>query len=315
MKVVALVPPGPQDRGALPFPEEWDVVLIKAMVDLSDEILADADVMLVTHHNPLDRETLARLRHLKLVQQIGVGLDSIDVEAARELGVTVANTSKANDGAVAEYVIMAMIWVMRRMGEAIELERNGTLAAPVMIDRGCFELPGRTLGIVGFGAIARELATRAAAMGVEMLSHDIAEVTEEERQLGVRRVSFDDLLASSDIVSLHVPLTEQTRNMISRDELAKMKQGSCLINASRGGIVDEAALADALKSGQLAGAAVDVFEVEPMEADNPLATAPNVLLTPHMAGTSTDAVQFMLRRSLENCMRIAAGQEPEDRVC
>jgi phosphoglycerate dehydrogenase-like enzyme len=159
-----------------------------------------------------------------------------------------------------------------------------------MIDRGCFELRGRTLGIVGFGAIARELAMRATPMGVEMLSHDIAEPTEEEQQLGVRRVDFDELLASSDIVSLHVPLTEQTRFLISHEELAKMKRGSCLINASRGGIVDEAALAEALVSGHLAGAAVDVFEVEPMEADNPLVTAPNVLLTPHMAGTSTDSI-------------------------
>jgi len=314
MKVIAVVPPGPQDRGALPFPEEWEVVLIKEFADLTDEVLTGADVMLITHHNPLDREALKRLTDLKLVQQIGVGVDSIDIEAARELGVPVANTSKANDAAVAEYTIMAMIWVMRRMGEAIKLEREGTIAVPVMIARGNFELRGKTLGIVGFGAIARELAVRAGAMGMELLSHDIADVTDEERDLGVRRVPFDELLASSDVVSLHVPLNEQTRDLIGREELAGMKQGSYLVNASRGGIVDEAALAEALTSGHLAGAAVDVLEVEPMEPDNPLAAAPNVLLTPHMAGSTTDAVNFMLRKSLENCGRIAAGQKPVDLV-
>jgi phosphoglycerate dehydrogenase-like enzyme len=315
MKVVAVVPPGPQDRGALPFPDEWEVVMINTLAQLNDEILAGADVMLITHHNPLDREALEPLQGLKLVQQIGVGVDSIDLVAARELGVPVANVSKANDAAVAEYVIMAMIWAMRRMGEAIELESKGTVAVPVMIARGCFELRGRTLGIVGFGAVAGELAPRARAMGMELLSHDIVEVSQQERDLGVRRVAFETVLAESDVVSIHVPLTDRTRHMFGPDELAKMKQGSYLINASRGGIVEEAALADALRSGHLAGAAVDVLEVEPMEPDNPLATAPNVLLTPHMAGSTTDAVNYMLRKSFENCARIAAGEEPEGRVC
>jgi phosphoglycerate dehydrogenase-like enzyme len=314
MKIVAVVPPGPQDKGALPVPEDWEVVMIRSLGDLTDEVLTGVDVMLVTHHNPLNRETLKRLTGLKLVQQIGVGVDSIDIEAARELGVPVANTSKVNDVAVAEYTIMAMIWVMRRMGEAIELERGDTIAVPVMIARGNFELRHKILGIVGFGAIARELAVRATAMGMELLSHDIAEPTDEEKELGVRRVSFGELLETSDVVSLHVPLTEQTRNLIGREELARMKAGSYLINASRGGTVDETALAEALESGHLAGAALDVLEVEPMEAGNPLATAPNVLLTPHMAGSTTDVVNFMLRKSLENCGRIAAGREPEDLV-
>ncbi len=314
MKLIAVVPPGPQDRGALPFPEEWTVEMVNDFADVKDEMLDGADVMLITHHNPLDREALEKLTSLKLVQQIGVGVDSIDVEAARELGVPVANTSKANDAAVAEYTIMAMIWTMRRMGEAIELERKGTIAVPVMMARGNFELRHKTLGIIGFGAIARELAVRAGAMGMEMLSHDIVDVTDEERDLGVRRVPFDELLASSDVVSLHVPLTEQTRNLIGPEELARMKPGSYLVNASRGGTVDEGALAEALTSGHLAGAALDVLEVEPMEPDNPLANAPNVLLTPHMAGSTTDAVNFMLRKSFENCARIAAGQPPEDLV-
>jgi phosphoglycerate dehydrogenase-like enzyme len=315
MKVVAVVPPGPQDRGALPLPESWEVVLIRSLAELTDEVLAGADALLITHHNPLDRAALGRLRGLKLVQQIGVGVDSIDIEAAREFGVPVANVSKANDAAVAEYVIMAMIWVMRRMGEAIELERQGTVAVPVMIARGSFELRNRTLGIVGFGAIGREVAARARAMGMKVLSFDINAVTDEERTLGVGRTSFEELLATSDVVSLHVPLTEQTHPLIGRDELAKMKPGSYLINASRGGVVDEPALAEALKSGHLAGAAVDVLEVEPMAPDNPLADAPNILLTPHMAGSTTDAVNTMLRKSFENCARIAAGEEPEDRVC
>ncbi len=314
MKVVCVVPPGPQDRSTLPFPEEWEVVMVNTLAQVTDEILAGADVMMITHHNPLDREALKRLRGLKLIQQVGVGVDSIDVAAARELGVVVANVSKANDAAVAEYVTMAMTWVMRRIGESIELERGGTIAATVLIAKGAYELTGRTLGIIGFGAIARELAPRATAMGMKLLSHDISEVSSDELELGVRRVSFDELLGQSDVVSIHVPLTDGTRNLIGQAELAKMKAGACLVNASRGGIVDETALAEALKAGHLAGAAVDVFEVEPMEPDNPLVGLPNVLLTPHMAGTTTDGLGRMLRKSFENCARIAAGEEPEDRV-
>jgi len=314
MKLLCVLPPGPRDDNPLQVPEDWELVLVTSFDQLTDEMLDGADALIVSHHNPIDRSTMERLRGLKLVQQIGVGVDSIDLAAARELGVPVANVSKANDAAVAEWVIMAMIYIMRRIPEAVELAREEIAVVPEMIARGNFELRSRRLGIIGFGAIARELAVRASAMGMSLACHDIAEVSEEERRLGVERLSLDDLLASSDVVSIHVPLTGSTRNLIGADELARMRPGSYLINASRGGIVDEAALSAALADGHLAGAAVDVFEVEPMRSDNPLIGAPNVLLTPHIAGATTDSVNYMVRMAFENCGRVAAGGEPVDIV-
>jgi len=315
MKLLCVFPPGPRDEEPVAVPGDWEVILVNRLDQLSDDDIAGADAMIVSHHNPIDRQAMERLRGLKLIQQIGVGVDTIDLAAARELGIPVANVSKANDATVAEYVIMAMVYVMRRIPEAIELAREGIAVQPAMIARGSFELRGRTLGLVGFGAIARELATRALAMGMSLVSHDIAELSDDERRLGVRRLSLDELLARSDVVSIHVPLTDDTRHLIGPAQLARMKPDAYLINASRGGIVDEAALAAALTEKRLAGAAVDVYEVEPMRGDNPLIGAPNVLLTPHIAGATTDSVAYMSRKAFENCGRIAAGLEPVDRVC
>jgi len=210
---------------------------------------------------------------------------------------------------------MAMIYVLRRVSEAVELGGKDGIIGPVLVRKGCLELNGKTLGIIGFGAIGYEVAVRAKALGMTLLSYDVAEPTAEEGELGARRVPLDSLLAQSDVVTLHVPLTRETRNLIGEDELARMKRGACLINAARGGIVDEEALAEALHKGHLGGAAVDVTAVEPTAPDNPLWTAPNCLLTPHIAGVSTESVNYMVQKSLQNCYRVYMGEEPADRVC
>jgi phosphoglycerate dehydrogenase-like enzyme len=316
MKLVCLFPPGPTDRDAPPFPEDWDVVMLTHRDQLTDEIIAGTDALVVTYHNPLDRPILERLRGVKLIQQVGVGVDSIDLEAARELGIPVANVPRANDVGVAEFVVMAIVFLLRRIPETQQLLREGTTAAvPGLMQRGCWEARGKKLGIVGFGAIGHEVAVRAAAMGMKLLSADVNEPGRLELGLGVNRLPLEELLTEADVVTLHVPLTELTRNLIGRPELEKMKRASVLVNTSRGGVVDETALADALRSGHLAGAALDVFEEEPLPETSPLWAAPNILLTPHVAGASNDAVAYMVSKSFENVGRVAAGFEPEDRVC
>lgn len=315
MKVVCILPPDPDRDVSAITPEGWDMTVIESVDQLTDDLVDGIEAMITTAHGVITRETLERLKGIKLVQQLGVGVDSIDIEAARELGIPVANVSRANNVAVAEYVIMAIIYVMRRMAYAIELDQQGIIAAPVLIAKGCHEIREKKLGIVGFGAIGYEVAVRAKALGMAVLSYDVVEPMPDEQELGVRRVPFDSLIAQSDVVTLHVPLTEETRNLIGRDELAKMKEGACLINASRGGVVDEAALAESLHSGHLAGAAVDVTVVEPVTADNPLVKAPNILLTPHIAGVTTDSVNYMVQKSFANCFRVFMGEEPVDRIC
>ena len=315
MKAVFILPPDTgRDESLLRF-EGWDVTVITSLSELTDELVDGLDVLVTTTYFPITRETLERLRGIKLIQQIGVGVDSINIDAASEFGIPVANVSRANSVAVAEYVIMAMIYVLRRVSEAVELGRTGGIIGPVLVKKGCLELSGKTLGIIGFGAIGYEVAVRAKALGMVLLSYDVVEPAPQEGELGVCRVPLDSLLARSDVVTLHVPLTDETRNLIGKGELASMKQGACLINAARGGIVDEPALAEALCSGHVGGAAVDVTVVEPTAPDNPLWTAPNCFLTPHIAGVSTESVNYMVQKSLENCYRIFMGQEPEDRVC
>jgi phosphoglycerate dehydrogenase-like enzyme len=315
MKVVCILPPDPDRDVSAITPEGWDMTVIENVGELTDELVDGIEAMITTAHVSITRETLERLKGIKLVQQLGVGVDSIDIEAAREFGIPVANVSRANNVAVAEYVIMAVIYVMRRVAYAIELDGQGVIVAPILVEKGCHEIRDKKLGIVGFGAIGYEVAARAKALGMAVLSYDVVEPTPQEQELGVRRVPFDSLIAQADVVTLHVPLTEETRNLIGKNELARMKEGACLINAARGGVVDEAALAESLHSGHLAGAAVDVTVVEPVAPDNPLLSAPNILLTPHIAGVTTDSVNYMVQKSFANCFRVFMGEEPEDRVC
>ena len=314
MKVVCIFPPDPNRDASAIAPEGWDMTIIENVSDLTDELLDGLDVLVSTTFSNLTRDILQRLKGVKLIQQLGVGVDSIDIEAAKEFGIPVANVSKANSVSVAEYVIMAMMYLIRRVPEAVEMARKTELVTGVLVAKGSYEVRDKKLGIVGFGAVGYEVAVRAKALEMELLSYDIVPPKPAEKELGVRRVDFGTLLAASDVVTLHVPLSKETRHLIDAAALAKMKQGACLINAARGGVVDEAALADALGSGHLMGAAVDVTEVEPTPPDNPLWVAPNVLITPHIAGSTTDAVSYMIQKSFQNCYRVFTGEEPEDRV-
>ena len=321
-KVICLVPPGPRDQIAR-FPEHWAPRFVHRNDDLTAELTEGARALLTTHPYLVGRTELELLNGVELVQQVGVGVDNIDVEAARELGVPVCNVPQANAVSVAEYVIMACIFLLRRMEEATAALRRLENPYPALFVKGSHEVRGKTLGLVGYGAIAHEVAKRARALEMELLSASTPErerkrglaPSADERQLGVERVSFERLLREADVVSLHVPLTDSTRDLIGDRELGLMKPWAFLINTSRGGIVNEEDLAGALSCGRIAGAAIDVFSVEPIRADNPLLSAPNAFLSPHSGGSTNECVIDAIRESIANVDRVLRGEEPHHRVC
>lgn len=251
--------------------------------------LREARALIVRNRTQVDAELLAAAPQLCVVGRLGVGLDNIDTAHCRLRSIEVLPATGANNVAVAEYVIAAMLLLVR-----------GSFAMTAEVEAGRWprgaaiggEVSGRVLGLVGFGGIAREVATRAQALGLSLLAHDPALATDAVlwRRHNVQPVdSIEALLAGSDIVSLHVPLNAQTRHLIGSAELARMRTGACLINAARGGVVDDAALSLALREGRLAAAALDVFEVEPLPAGSLFEGLDNVLLTPHIAGVTHES--------------------------
>ncbi len=247
---------------------------------------------------------LAAVRH-------GVGVDFIPVEACTAAGVLVANVPGANTDAVAEFVVAQMLAIARAV-EATHAEHlsAGWSTARARTDAAT-ELRGKTLGIVGLGAIGKKVARLAAAFGMAVLYYDLQRLSEDaEDALGVRFRLLNEVLRASDIVSLHVPLTPDSRRMIGAAEIALMKPAAYLINTCRGPVVDEAALAAALAKGTIAGAGLNVFDQEPPPADNPLFRLPNVVLTPHFAGPTWDNQQARFRNAFDNCQRVARGEKP-----
>jgi (S)-sulfolactate dehydrogenase len=270
------------------FDVTYEPTLVDWRADLEAK-LADADALIVRNRTQVDAALLKSAPMLRVVGRLGVGLDNIDVAACETRGIGVIPATGANAVAVAEYVIGTAMALLR------EAYTRSAETAAGKWPRGALsngrEIAGKTLGLIGFGGIGQLTARLAQGLGVRVIAHDpmISADAPVWRATGVERKSLDELLAQSDIVSLHVPLNEQTRNLIGADALAKMKQASVLINTSRGGIVDEAALAAALRSGRLAGAAIDVFDREPLATGNALADAPHAILTPHIAGVTTES--------------------------
>ena len=246
---------------------------------------------------------------LKLLHKWGVGIDNLDLEGARSLGIAVARTTGSNAVPVAEFTIAAMLALARNLIAANEGMRQGRWLKNE-IWRESIMLSGRTIGIVGLGMIGTEVAKRLAAFGCRVLytkPHRLEAAA--ERALGVEFSGLADLLRQSDIVTLHCPLTPATRGLIGRNELQLMKKGAILINVARGGVTSEPDLIEALKSGHIAAAAVDVFETEPMPADHPFIGLPNVLLTPHCAATTFDNSRKGIARLMDNIARFARGEE------
>ena len=257
--------------------------------------------------DPFDPAVLATARDLRVIARVGVGTDSIDLDAATAHGVVVCTTPGANAATTADHTIALMLAALRRVPEHDRAIRagswpRGTRAVP-------WELAGSTVGLVGFGAIGRLVAHRLIGFGVRLLVSDPAE---REVAAGTR-VPLDRLLAESDVVSLHAPLTAETEHLIDARRLARMRPDAVLVNTSRGGLVDERALIGALERGRLRAAALDVFEQEPPDAAR-LRTVPGLVLTPHLAGVSDRSQAEMTRRAVDAVLDVLAGRTPEGLV-
>ena len=266
--------------------------------------VANYDALMVRGRTKVTRAIIgASGGQLKAICRVGVGLDNIDLEAAREAGVVVMNTPEALTEAVAELTVGLMLALARRIPYADGQLKGGRWAKRELMG---FELRGKTLGIIGFGRIGQRVAEICHALGMRILAFrrtrppGIAEVL---ARTGSRMVPLDELISSSDIITLHVPLTPQTRHMIGEREISMMKDGAILINTSRGGVVDEEALYKALVSGKLAGAALDVFEEEPPKGISlKLASLPNVVATPHIGAQTVEAQEAASRLAAEKLL-------------
>jgi (S)-sulfolactate dehydrogenase len=270
------------------FTTHYDPTLVDAP-DRLRELLADARALIVRNRTRVDADLLAAAPQLAVVGRLGVGLDNIDLDACRQRAIAVHPATGANARAVAEYVIATTLLTLRGVYAASSEVGAGKWPRPALSEGR--EAGGRTLGLVGFGDIGQLTARLARALDLSVVAHDPAHADDAPLWAahGVTPLALDELLARADVVSLHVPLTAATRGLFGRETLARMKTGAILINTARGGIVDEDALAAAVKSGQLAGAALDVFASEPLPAGSPLAGLANVWLTPHIAGLSAEA--------------------------
>jgi D-3-phosphoglycerate dehydrogenase len=253
-----------------------------------DELLsvaADYEALIIRSRTKVDREVLDRAVRLKLVARPGTGLDNVDVEYAKTKGVTVVNTPESLVEAVSEHVILLMLAVSRKLVAADAGTKSGKWEKNALIGR---DLKDKTLGVVGLGRIGRRIAEVAKVLGMNVLFYDVVAIPPEVvSSLGATVVTLDELFAAADFVTLHVPLTPDTAHMVGAQRLAQMKKSAVLVNTSRGGVIDEEALAAALIEGRLAGAALDVFEKEP--PSGPILSAPNTVFTPHIGGQTEEA--------------------------
>jgi D-3-phosphoglycerate dehydrogenase / 2-oxoglutarate reductase len=260
----------------------------------------------------IDAEVMDAAPNLKVIGRHGVGVDHIDVVAAAERGITVVNAPEANSQGVAEYTVGLMLMVARGMRHADAAVRKGDWAAREQLIGS--ELTGGTLGIIGLGRVGSRIA-RICRYGFSMrvLYYDIVRKDDYEQEIGVEFASFDEVVAASDILTLHVPLTELTRRMMNRETIRRMRSGAILMNASRGQVVELDSVVEAIQSGKLAGAGIDVFPDEPLPTDHPILALPEVVVSPHMASHSD---MSMIRMALvtEDVARVLNGVEPKNPV-
>ena len=262
------------------------------------ERIRDAEFVInVRARTPFTRGVLQACPRLKLVSIWGTGTDNVDLAAARDLGIRVSNTPGVSAGAVAEHALTLMLALARQIVQIDRQVRNGQWPRAMVS-----QTSGKTLGLIGTGAIGREMARLGKGIGCRVIGwtfHPRGDVAEW--------VQFDDVFRQSDFVSIHVRQSPETVGMIRREHFMMMKRNAILINTARGAIVDEAALLEALQTGQIAGAGLDVFEEEPLPANSPFFSLPNVILTPHSAGTTPETTEAGIALAIDNIFRFIAG--------
>jgi (S)-sulfolactate dehydrogenase len=288
---------------------DFDVHYGPDLVDDAEALkaaLAGSRALIVRNRTQVRGDVLAAGDALEVVGRLGVGLDNIDVAACEGRGIEVCPASGANADAVGEYVIAAAMMLLRQCYHGYDAMVAGAWPRAEM--QGC-EVGGRLLGLVGFGTISRVTARMAKGLGMRIAAYDPMVAADDPAwaELGVSAMELEPLLAESDVVSLHVPLIDATRHLIDAGRLKLMKPDAVLINTARGGVVDDAAVAAALRDGRLGGAALDVFEGEPVPADNPFAATPNLILTPHVAGVTYDSNIRVSAVTAANVRRVLSG--------
>ncbi len=304
-----------------PILREADAEMVIAK-PTNDEELAeagrDADGMIFHGALPLTREIISKLNRCKVVCRTGVGVDRLDLEAAREHGVTVCNAAGCNSIEVSEQMIGLMIAISRKLVRMNQYVREGRWrrhTAELHSYRGpVSRIAGQTLGIVGLGNVGRQVAPRAQGMKMNVQAVDPYVAPEIAEAMGVKLVSLDELVHTSDVVSLHAPLVNATRKMFGKEQFAAMKKTAYLLNCARGGLVDTDALYEALTSGEIAGAALDVTDPEPMPADHSILTLPNVIVTCHTAANSNESYVDCQTHAAREVVRVLQGEPPTTEI-
>ena len=321
---ILILSPMPEGLIRLFFAESMEKYKIEADFKTVNELdteklkaeLRDADVVIgdYTFKIQITSEMVDAMTRVKLIAQPSTGYDHIDLAACRRKGIPVSNIGGANSVSVAEHTMALALDLVKRIGYAHRRITEGAWVQEELLNVAA-EVHGKTWGVIGMGRIGKEVTARAEALGANVVYTDIARLPEpDELKLGVKFLPLQRLLAESDVVSIHVPLTDKTRRMMGEKEFRLMKSYAVFINVSRGELVDEGALARAVTQGWIGGAGVDVFTTEPIAPDNPLLVAAkdgaNVVLTPHMAGATNDARLRIIQTTVENVVRVAMGQPP-----
>ena len=291
-------------------PTGFDTVIARAGSAEFNAALAEAEYIVGLGEVKMDDAFYKSAPNLKLVQLLSAGYDRVDIEAARRAGVPVCNNGGANAIAVAEHAILLMLAVCRRLTWLHEMVKSGRWRGNDVASVRLYELHGRTLGIIGLGNIGKKVARLAQGFGMAVQYFDTARLSEDAADaLGVKFRLFNEVLRTSDIVSLHVPLIPSTKHMMGAAQFRLMKPTAYLVNTCRGPVVDEPSLYEALTNGTIAGAGLDVFDQEPPPANNPLFTLDNVILTPHYAGPTWDNQSARFRNGFDNVRARGAGRE------
>ena len=314
MEKIALV--GPYGADVPPLVEKkiaGKLSLISVPTEADFSALADVDYVILRVLR-MNAGTINAMPRLKLIQRWGVGFEKVDIEAAGRRNVPVAVAPGGNATAVSELAVLLMLSVLRNLVPLHNGIAQGLWEKEKYIDNS-FVIRGKTVGLVGCGAIGAQVAKKVQAFGAEVVYYDVRRLpAEDEARLGLRYADLETLLAVSDLVSLHLPLLDSTRGLIDARAIGRMKRNAVLINTARGEIVDSSALADALRSRRILGAGLDVFDSEPLAANSPLRGLDNVVMTPHAGGNTSDVNGDMVDICLDHILAVSAGQPLPSRV-
>lgn len=315
MKTILLTnhyPAAPYDIVKSELPEGFRLVMLsKNTQECLEAAAPEADYILASGRVKLNQAVLDKAQKVKMIQRTGVGLDSLDLAALRTRGIPLYVNAGVNAESVAEHALLLILACLRRLPE---IHRNTAAGVWKKQEQGVKtrELAGRTVGLVGMGSIARALVRLLSGFGVTVLYYDPFRLSEErERALNVMYVPLDQLLHEAEIVSLHCPLTDGTRHLLNRETFAQMKDGAILVNTARGGLIDNAALVEALESGKLSFAGLDVHSEEPIDKENPILPLSNVILTPHIGGVTYDSFRSMMHDAMRNIKLFDEGKLDE----